>query len=92
MADCSVFTSTLESFGLVIIEAVSSGTPVVLGGNLMFDLSKGYSMYHTKEEFVSMVDSALAKGKHDRAEVGEELEKYSWDSVARNHSKLFEKI
>ncbi len=49
MASCSVFTSTLESFGLVIIEAISSGTPVVIGSNLMFELGSGYYMYHTKK-------------------------------------------
>ncbi len=92
IADCSVFTSTLESFGLVIIEAISSGTPVVLGGNLMFDLSCGYKMYHNQEEFVSMVDSVLSKGKNNRNEIINELEKYSWDTVAKTHSELFQKI
>ncbi len=89
MADCCVFTSTLESFGLVIIEAISSGTPVVLGSNLMFDLNGGYSMYYAEEEFVSMVDAALNGGKVSRGDVIDVLEKYSWDSVARLHSSLF---
>ena len=44
-AKCSVFTSTLESFGLVIIEAISAGTPVVISNNLMFDLNKGFYMW-----------------------------------------------
>lgn len=89
IADCCVFTSTLESFGLVIIEAISSGTPVILGSNLMFALNGGYSMYHTEEEFVSMVDAALRRGKTSRDEYHDVLEKYSWDSVARNHMLLF---
>ncbi|MBE6622776.1 MAG: glycosyltransferase family 4 protein [Ruminococcaceae bacterium] len=89
IADCSVFTSTLESFGLVIIEAISSGTPVVLGSNLMFDLNCGYSMYNTEEEFVSMVDAALCGGKISRDEVFDVLNKYSWEAVARTHSSLF---
>lgn len=89
MADCSVFTSTLESFGLVIIEAISSGTPVVIGSNLMFDLNSGYSMYHSEEEFVSVVDVALSNGKISRTEFEEVLDRYSWDTVARNHSELF---
>ncbi len=92
IADCSVFTSALESFGLVIIEAISSGTPVVLGGNLMFDLNSGYSMYHTNEEFVSMVDSVLKNRKFKRSEVIDELEKYSWDTVAKSHSELFQNL
>ena len=89
MADCSVFTSNLESFGLVIIEAISSGTPVVLGSNLMFDLKGGYAMYHTEEEFVSQVDAALAGGKISREAYMDVLKKYSWDSVALHHGALF---
>ena len=89
IADCCVFTSTLESFGLVIIEAISSGTPVVLGSNLMFDLDCGYGMYHTEEEFISLVDSALKEGKVSRDEYSNVLKKYSWDSVARDHTMLF---
>ena len=89
IADCCVFTSSLESFGLVIIEAISSGTPVVLGSNLMFALDGGFSMYHTGEEFVSMVATALNQSKISRDVYGDILDKYSWDSVARDHISLF---
>jgi len=89
IADCCVFTSSLESFGLVIIEAISSGTPVVLGSNLMFALDSGFSMYHTDEEFVSMVDAALNQSKTSRDVYRDILDKYSWDSVARDHISLF---
>ena len=89
IADCCVFTSMLESFGLVIIEAISSGTPVVLGSNLMFDLANGYSMYHTGEEFVALVDAALNADKPSREMYQDVIEKYSWNSVARNHMRLF---
>ena len=89
IADCCVFTSTLESFGLVIIEAISAGTSVVLGGNLMFELDCGYSMYRTEEEFVSMVDDSLRRGKTSREKYCDVLEKYSWDSVADAHIELF---
>ncbi len=91
IADCSVFTSNLESFGLVIIEAISSGTPVVLGSNLMFDLKNGYKMYHNEEEFISFVDASLFAGKTDRKDVQDVLDKYSWDTVARIHSEIFSK-
>lgn len=89
IADCCVFTSSLESFGLVIIEAISSGTPVVLGSNLMFALDSGFSMYHTDEEFVSMVDAALNQSKTSRDVYRDILDKYCWDSVARDHISLF---
>lgn len=89
IADCCVFTSSLESFGLVIVEAISSGTSVVLGSNLMFELSEGYSMYHTADEFVLKVDQVLNKGKVSRNDVSDVIDKYSWDSVAREHLAFF---
>ncbi|MBR5272373.1 MAG: glycosyltransferase family 4 protein [Clostridia bacterium] len=89
MADCSVFTSNLESFGLVIIEAISSGTPVIIGSNLMFDLSSGYYMYHNAEEFVAQVDTVLSGKELTCGDGKEVVDKYNWDTVASMHSELF---
>ncbi len=89
IADCCVFTSTLESFGLVIIEAMSSGTPVVVGPNLMFDLSGGYFMYHDEKEFVEQVNAALNATDAQKIEGREAASVYSWDPVAENHKALF---
>lgn len=85
MADCCVFTSTMESFGLVIIEAISAGTPIIIGGDPMFDIDRGYSVYHTEEEFVAMVHEALSREKTPREKYCDVLDKYSWASVARVH-------
>lgn len=92
MADCSVFTSSCESFGLVIIEAISSGTPVVIGNNLMFDLNSGYFMYHNEEEFVKKVDEVLNKLEETQGECKEVIEKYNWNSVAEIHYKHFKNL
>lgn len=89
IADCSVFTSNLESFGLVIIEAISSGTPVVLSNNLMFDLSDGYSIYNTKDEFVALIDKILHGNKTDDFDSKEVLNKYNWDTVAKDYLNSF---
>ena len=89
IADCCVFTSTLESFGLVIIEAIASGTPVVLGENLMFDLGGGYRMYRSEEEFTALVDEVMQAGKKSRDEYADALNKYSWGAVALAHGRLF---
>lgn len=88
MAHCSVFTSKLESFGLVIIEAISSGTPVVMGNKLMFDLKTGYSIYNNQQEFVQLVDQALNAQTKD-CERDEVVEKFNWTSVAKNHLENF---
>lgn len=90
IADCSVFTSTLESFGLVIIEAISAGTKVIIGNNLMFDLNSGYSMYSSEEEFVSLVDSALFSEQHENCQYCDAIKKYDWNSVAKDFIEIFE--
>lgn len=90
MASCSIFTSKLESFGLVIIEAISSGTPVVMSNNLMFDLQSGYALYDTDEEFIEKVDAVL-KADQKTANSAEVVEKYNWDTVAKQHARFFEK-
>ncbi len=89
MADCSVFTSNLESFGLVIIEAISSGTPVVLSNNLMFDLTDGYFIYNSEDEFVSLVDNILYNNKQIGFDSKEVLDRYNWDTVAKDYLKYF---
>lgn len=88
-AKVSVFTSKLESFGLVIIEAISSGTPVIVGSNLMFTLDGGYSIYNNAQEFVSLVEAALENNK--KTNCSRFAEGYSWDRVARQHKYIFSK-
>lgn len=90
MASCSIFTSKLESFGLVIIEAISSGTPVVMSNNLMFDLQSGYALYDTDQEFIEKVDATL-KADQKTANSAEVVEKYNWDTVAKQHAEYFQK-
>ena len=85
VAECSVFSSTLESFGLVIIEAISAGTPVVMSNNLMFELSKGYYTYNSPDELVKIIDEILEKGKTEFADRSEVVEKYSWDAVVEDY-------
>ena len=92
MAECSVFSSTLESFGLVIIEAISAGTPVVMSNNLMFELSKGYYTYNSPDELVNIIDEILEKGKTEFADRSEVVEKYSWDAVAEDYLSKIKNI
>lgn len=89
IADCSVFTSNLEAFGLVIIEAISSGTPVILSNNLMFDLSSGYNIYNNEKEFISFVDKMLNGEVNNDFDSKEVLNKYNWDTVAKDYLNKF---
>lgn len=89
VADCSVFTSKLESFGLVIIEAIASGTPTLLSGQPMFKLKSGYYVYSDKNEFISAIDKILKSDDCRVADSQEVLSDYNWDSVAKLHTDIF---
>ena len=91
MASCSVFTSARESFGLVIIEAIITGTPVVLAGNLTFDSNDGSRVYNNPEEFVSLVDS-IVNGDIGWFDCKSIREKYNWDTVSKTYTDMFERI
>lgn len=87
ISDLSVFTSQLESFGLVVIEAIAAEKTVIVANKLMFDLNTGYEIYSTKEEFVDKVNSILnGYTNNGRQEV---IDKYDWDVVAKDHCKLY---
>ena len=90
ISDLSVFISQLESFGLVVIEAIAAEKTVIVANKLMFDLNTGYEVYQTKDEFVEKVDKILNGYENNgRQEV---IDKYDWDVVAKGHCELFSMI
>ncbi len=92
MADCSVFTSKLESFGLVIIEAIASGTPVIVGSRPLFDLKSGYLIYNDENQFVAQVDSCLRSEFCTGFGSDEVLGKYNWETVAKKHLEIIRNV
>lgn len=89
MASCCVFTSKLESFGLVIIEAISAGVPVIVGKELMFDLNSGYRVYNSEDDFVALVNGALKDDSIAWFDSKETREKYSWNAVSDVYTDVF---
>ena len=88
-ADLMLFPSKLESFGLVIIESLSAGTPVALSQQPLFALAEGITICPDSEAFLQAVEKALAtpaKALQAREEV---RKTYSWDKIARDHLELF---
>lgn len=87
-SDTSVFSSNLESFGLVVIEAISSGKTVLVADKLMFDLNSGFEIYKNEKDFINKISDVLDKKliNNGRQEV---VEKYDWDVVAKHHVELF---
>ena len=86
IADFTIFPSRLESFGLVIIESLSAGTPVLLLETPIFDLNTGYRVFESESDLYSILDEKAMNNK----DFIPNIEKYSWESVARDHIGLFE--
>ena len=86
IADFTIFPSRLESFGLVIIESLSAGTPVLLLETPIFDLNSGYRVFESESELYSILDEKAMNNK----DFIPNIEKYSWESVAQDHIGLFE--
>lgn len=88
-AALSIFPSKLESFGLVIIESLSAGTPVLLANKPLFSLENDCVVYSSEEEFVSWVDKLLHADGYAEQGRTEVRDAYSWDKVAADHMDIW---
>lgn len=88
ISDLSVFSSNLESFGLVVIEAISAGKTVLVADKLMFNLNTGYEIFKNEKDFVEKVDAVL-NGRLINNGRQEVIEKYDWNVVAKDHAELY---
>jgi D-inositol-3-phosphate glycosyltransferase len=90
-ADVCVVPSYSESFGLVAVEAMACGTPVIASrvGGLMTTISDGRTGYlipwHCPEPFAERIDLVLGNSEL-RANLGHaarrSVRRYSWDRIA----------
>ncbi len=97
-ADVAVVPSFYESFGLVALEAMASGVPVVASrvGGLVATVSDGRTGYlvpwRCPEPFAEKIDLLLRNEPLRRA-LGEAgrvaMERFSWESVAERLSALY---
>lgn len=87
-ADVTVFPSRQESFGMVILESLSAGTPVILTGEPMFPVDRGVSVCRSNEDFVRAVDACLNQ-EGDSQLIRSGALDYSWAQVAREHLAIF---
>lgn len=88
-ADITVFPSKVESFGLVIIESVSAGTPVLLAEEPLFVLKGGCDIYHSDAEFEQKIKAALQASGKDSDGRREVVQNYSWEKIARDHLAIW---
>lgn len=93
VADAMIFPSKSEGFSLVIIEAMSAGTPVFVHNSLQFKLADKCCRYSNEKEFMEMLEKDILceeKLKQLSANARQDvLENYSWDKIAQDYYKTW---
>lgn len=89
MAEAMLFPSKQEGFSLVVIEAMSAGTPVIVHERLQFRLSDRCLTYSDQASFEAMVEHQILDQEKQKmnasAARASVLEAYSWNKVARDY-------
>jgi D-inositol-3-phosphate glycosyltransferase len=98
-AEIVVMPSHYESFGMVALEAMACGTPVIASdvGGLSFSIEDGYNGYRVPERDPhALADKIILLLKHRvlRDQLGEQarlwVQRYSWVNVAGEILEVFE--
>lgn len=100
-ADIVVVPSYYESFGMVALEAMACGTPVIASrvGGLAYVVQDGVSGYHVQEghpgELAGRLELLLADAglREQLGRGGQHIAKaYSWEKIAGQIAALYERV
>ncbi len=96
-AECFVFPSSYEGFGIPILEAMTFGTPTVLSEMSCFpEIAQEAALYFKNEESLSEVLSYVLGNKQEMLQYKEagiiQATKYSWDKVAGDTVSVYRKL
>jgi D-inositol-3-phosphate glycosyltransferase len=98
-ADITIMPSHYESFGLVAVESMASGTPVIASdvGGLSYtvrDGETGFLVPHENHFALAEKVHALLKDPHMRQEMGEQAARhaaqYSWKNIATQVVEVYD--
>jgi len=98
-ADALVFPSLVEGFGLVVLEAMASGTPAIVSNIAPFTefLPEGSCLWvepRSPESIANAMLAALEPGLSSKLKTAghEVANQFSWASVAQTHSEIYSRF
>lgn len=100
-ADICVFPSRLEGFGIVILEAMASGVPIIASdiGSFQEILSNGKNGMLFKSESADALSEAIGSVYRDQSLMKKKVDAaltavkaYSWENIAERYISLYENL
>ncbi len=91
----TVFQSNYEAFGLVVVESLSAGTPVIISIKHFIDFGGGTADCKAEEipEIIEKItDNFMLVDKLSERARQNALDNYTWDKIAENHLKAFANV
>ena len=99
MADCFVFSSLYEGFGIPVIEAMSAGTPVVCSDiPVLREIGKGATLFcdpENSQQFSENISKILNDEnlRRDLAEKGKSIaQKFTWPKTAEKTLEIYKSL
>lgn len=93
MAEFTVFQSNYEAFGLVVVESLSAGIPVIISIKNFLDFGDG-SVDCKYDDICEIAEKVIshpeAIKKISSAARKNALENYTWNKIAESHLKMFQ--
>ena len=92
-AECLLFPSRFEGFGLPVVEAMASGTPVVCADEpALREVGGDAALYATDESFGAAVREVLADQERFAAAGLERARLFSWETAARRTLDVYREV